>query len=132
MKKIVLFAAVAALSACSQKADKSADTMDDAAAKAASAVPADRVGTFDIKSSDGTTSTTVISANGLYVVTATDGQTHQGMFAVKDGKDCFDPEGSEAELCWSVTTRNADGSFVAQSPDGQSATITPKKANIGT
>jgi hypothetical protein len=131
MKKLVLIAAVAALSACSQKADE--DATDTAAVETpapAETMAADTVapGTYDVKMADGTMGSTVINADGTYTDTDADGKTVSGTFARKDGKDCFDPEGDEPEQCWTTTTPAADGSFTATAPDGTTVTVTPHAA----
>ena len=72
---------------------------------------------------------TLINADGTYVDTAPDGKTEKGMFAHKDGKDCFTPEGGKPEECWTVTAPGGDGSFTATSADGKRVlTITPAAA----
>lgn len=128
MKKLVLIAALAALSACSQKADETKETT---AAPAETAAPAAPTGTqpgdYDVKMADGTMGTTTINADGTYVDTDAKGKQIKGKFATKDGKDCFDPDGDEAEACWAVSAPFADGSFTATAPDGTVVTVTPKK-----
>ena len=127
MKKLVLIAAVAALSACNQKADEAPPATDTAMAEAtpmpdAAVTP----GTYDVKMADGTVGKTVINADGTYVDTDKDGKEVRGAFARKDGKDCFDPEGTDPEVCWTVTAPGADGSFTATTPDGKTVvTVTP-------
>lgn len=130
MKTIVLFAAVLALSACSQKAEESTDTATAPAEEAMVAAPADSTsapGSYDVKMADGTMASTLINADGTYVDTDATGKEIKGAFAAKDGKDCFDPEGDEPEICWSVSAPGADGSFTATAPDGMVVTVTPKK-----
>ncbi len=126
MKKLILLAAVAALAACNQKAEETPMATDTAMADAtpmadASVTP----GTYDVKSSDGKMGTTTINADGTYVDTDDKGKEMKGMYARKDGKDCFTPEGG-AEECWSVTPPAADGSFTATAADGKTTvTVTP-------
>lgn len=84
-------------------------------------------GTYDVKTADGTMATTVINADGTFVDTDAKGVATKGAFAVKNGKDCFDPEGDEAEVCWTSTAPGADGSFTATDPKGVVVTVTPKK-----
>lgn len=129
MKKLVLLAAIAALSACSQKAEESKETAAapaEAAAPAAAADSATAPGTYDVKMADGTMGTTTINADGTYVDTDAKGKEIKGQFAVHDGKDCFDPEGDEPGMCWSLTKPEADGSFIATADDGTKVTVTPK------
>lgn len=130
MKKLVLIAAVAALSACNQKTDEAPAATDTAMAEAtpmadATATP----GTYEVKMADGTVGTTVINADGTYVDTDKDGKEVRGTFARREGKDCFDPEGADPEVCWTVTAPGADGSFTATTPDGKTVvTVTPAAA----
>ncbi len=76
---------------------------------------------------DGTMATTVINADGSYVDTSAKGEIVKGLYASKDGKDCFDPEGDALGACWDVTKPAADGSFTATSPEGTVVTVTPRK-----
>ncbi|SEH20102.1 hypothetical protein SAMN05428974_3845 [Sphingopyxis sp. YR583] len=132
MKKLVLLAALTALSACSQKAQESKDTAaapTETAAPAPAANPGTAPGSYDVKMADGTMASTVINADGTYVDTDAAGKTvNKGKFTHKDGKDCFDPDGDEAEVCWSLSPVAADGSFTATAPDQMAVTVTPKKS----
>jgi hypothetical protein len=133
MKKLLLLAALTALSACSQKAEESKDTAaapaETTAAPAPAASPGTAPGTYDVKMADGTMASTVINADGTYEDIDAKGKTvKKGKYANKDGKDCFDPEGDEAEECWALSPVAADGSFTATSPDGTAVTVTPKKS----
>ncbi|MBA3942821.1 MAG: hypothetical protein C0520_16590, partial [Sphingopyxis sp.] len=84
-------------------------------------------GTYDVKLADGAMASTVINADGTYVDTGPDGKSVKGKFANKDGKDCFDPDGDDPEVCWTATTPAADGSFTATNPEGTTVTVTPTK-----
>lgn len=129
MKKLILLATLAALSACSQKAEESKETADAPTQAPAPAAPADSgtaPGTYDVKMADGTMGTTTINADGTYSDTDAKGKVVKGKFAHKDGKDCFDADGDEAEMCWTVSAPGADGSFTATSPDGTMVTVMPK------
>ncbi|GGD93181.1 hypothetical protein GCM10011515_11200 [Tsuneonella deserti] len=118
-------AAVAALSACSQKADEAPAATDTTMAEAEPAAGV-TTGTYDVKMADGTMAKTVINADGTYVDTDKDGKETRGAYVRKDGKDCFDPEGADPEVCWSVTAPGADGGFTATMPDGKTTvTVTP-------
>lgn len=132
MKKLILLAALAALSACSQKAEESKDSAAapaETAAPVADANPGTAPGSYDVKMADGTAASTVINADGTYVDTDAKGNTvKKGKFAHKDGKDCFDPDGDEAEACWGLSPVAADGSFTATAPDGMTVTVTPRKS----
>jgi hypothetical protein len=134
MKKLVLIAAVAALSACNQKAEEAPAATDTAMAEATPMADAGVTpGTYDVKMADGTVGKTVINADGTYVDTDKDGKEERGTFARRDGKDCFDPEGDAPEVCWTVTPPGADGSFTATSADGKTTvTVTPAAATATT
>lgn len=130
MKKLALIAAFAALSACSQEAEEPADTtaMEEAVPAETMAMEEDPAGTYDVKMADGTMGTTVINADGTYTDTGADGTTQSGTFVRKDGKDCFDPEGDDPEMCWTVSEPAADGSFTATDPEGNTVTVTRRAA----
>jgi hypothetical protein len=130
MRKLVLIAAVAALSACNQKTEEAPAATDTAMAEATPMADAGATpGTYDVKMADGTMGKTVINADGTYVDTDKDGKEVRGTVARKDGKDCFDPEGADPEMCWTVTTPGADGSFTATTADGKTTvTVTPAAA----
>ena len=132
MKKLVLLAALTALSACSQKAEESKDATaapTETAAPAPAANPGTAPGTYDVKMADGTAASTIINADGTYADLDAAGKTvKKGKFAHKDGKDCFDPDGDEAEECWSLSPVAADGSFTATNPKGTTVTVAPKKS----
>ena len=131
MKKLVLLAALTALSACSQKAEESKDaaaaTPTETAAPAPAATSGTAPGSYDVKMADGKMASTVINADGTYVDTAPDGKEVKGLYASHDGKDCFDPEGDALGMCWAVSKPGADGSFTATADDGTVVTVTPKK-----
>ena len=130
MKKIVLLAALSMLAACSQKTEEKKETPAEPVAEATPAPAADSgtaPGTYDVKMADGTMGTTTINADGTYVDTDAKGKQVKGLYATHDGKDCFDPEGDEAGMCWAVSKPAADGSFTATADDGTVVTVTPKK-----
>lgn len=127
MKKLVTIAALAALTACSPQAEKAAEAEAVPVETAAPAESASPVGDYDVKMADGKMGKTTINADGTYVDTGPDGKEIKGKFARKDGKDCFDPDGDEAEACWTSTTPAADGSFTSTGPDGATVTVTPAK-----
>ena len=129
MKKLIALAAIATLAACGERAEE-ATPVDTATAEATTAAMTDDpAGTYTVTMADGTTGTTVISADGTYVDTDKDGKQIKGTFARRDGKDCFDPEGDDPEECWSVGTPNSDGSFVATAPDGKT-TVTVSRTGM--
>ncbi len=129
MKKLVMIAALSALAACSQQAEKTAEA-DTAPVEAAAPVATDSaslVGDFEVETADGKMAKTTINADGTYIDTGPDGKEIKGKFAMKDGKECFDPDGDEAEACWTSTKPGADGSFTSTSDKGETVTVTPAK-----
>ena len=130
MKKLVLIAAVAALSACNQTADEAPVATDTTAAMPEATPMADNgAGTYDVKMADGTMGKTVINADGTYVDTDKDGKETRGTYVRRDGKDCFDPEGDEAEMCWTSGPADSAGVFTSTSDDGKmTVTVTPAAA----
>ena len=129
MKKLVMIAAIAALAGCSQQAEKAAET-EAAPAEAAATAEADSasfVGDYNVKLADGKMGKTRINEDGTYVEMGPDGKEVKGKFALKDGKECFDADGDEAEVCWTSTAPAADGSFTSTGPDGATVTVTPAK-----
>ncbi|UNU42287.1 hypothetical protein EAO27_05875 [Sphingopyxis sp. YF1] len=130
MRTLILVAALTALAACSQKPEETKETAAPATAPTPAPVASDsatKPGSYDVKMADGSAATTVINADGTYVDTDAKGGTAKGRFAVKDGKDCFDPDGDEGETCWTVSAAGADGSFTATDPKGTTVTVSPKK-----
>lgn len=124
MKNLALIAAVVALSACSQAAEEPADTADmETPAPAETTTMDDPVGTYNVKRYNGGNGTTVINADGTYTDTGPSGTTQSGTFARKNGKLCFDPEGDQPEVCWTVSESGADGSFTATDPEGHTVTV---------
>ena len=126
MKKFVLIVAVAALSACSQEGEDPADAaaMEGPEPTRSVAMEQDPAGTYDVKRYSGGTSTIVIGADRTYTDRLPDGTTQSGTFALKGGKYCFDPQGDEAEVCWTVSQPGAEGSFTATDPEGHTVTLT--------
>jgi hypothetical protein len=124
MKKFMLIT-VAILAACSRDAEEPADTAAKEDPEPAAVVPMgqEAAGTYNVKRYNGGTSTIVINADGTYSDNGPGGTIETGRFALKDGKRCFDPEGDEAEVCWTVSQPRADGSFTATDPEGHIVTL---------
>ena len=128
MKKYMMVATLAALSACTPAADEKAETATTEEAAPVATVTTTAPGSYDVKMADGTMASTTINADGTFVDTDPAGKEIKGKVMAKDGKDCFDPDGDEPEVCWTVTTPAADGSFTATAPDGVVVTVSPKKS----
>lgn len=133
MKKLVLIAAVAALSACSQRAEEEpipAETTAEMATptEAATMTAAEMAGSYDVKAADGTMTTTVLNADGTYSDMKDGKETETGTMSMKGGKSCFDPEGDAPEMCFTDGPRAADGSWVATGDDGTTVTVMKKPA----
>jgi hypothetical protein len=126
MKKLVMIAALASLAACSQQAEKAAEA-EAAPTEAAEADSASPVGAYDVKMADGKMGKTTINADGTFVDTGPDGKEVKGKFAMKDGKECFDADGDETEICWTSAKPGADGSFTSTNDKGETVTVTPAK-----
>lgn len=127
MKRLIIIAAVAALSACGERAEEAAAPAETTAAEAAPAMTAaEAAGSYDVKYPDGTTGVTTINADGSFVGTDGKGVETKGMWAMKDGKSCFDPEGDAPEVCWIDDEPDANGVFTATAPDGTVVTVTPQ------
>lgn len=130
MKKVILLAAVASLVACNKNNEDTAAV--DAATAAATVATGKSItppGTYTVTDDKGTVGTTIINADGTYIDRLPDGKEVKGTIAAKNGMDCFDPDGDEAETCFSMTTPGADGTFKATSADGKATvTVTPAKS----
>lgn len=129
MKKLMLIAAIAALTACSKQTEEAAETgaVPVEAAATAKADSPSFVGDFDVKMADGKMGKTRINEDGTFVDTGPDGKEMKGTFALKDGKECFDADGDEPELCWTSAKPGADGSFTSTNDKGETVTVTPAK-----
>jgi uncharacterized lipoprotein NlpE involved in copper resistance len=130
MKKVILLAAVASLVACNKKTEETAAA--DAATPTATVAAGKSImppGTYTVTDDKGTVGTTIINADGTYIDRLPDGKEVKGTIAAKNGMDCFDPDGDEAETCFSMTAPEADGTFKATSADGKATvTVTPAKS----
>jgi hypothetical protein len=131
MRKFFLAASFAALAACTQQADKAAEADAPAAEVAAPAATDDSApptGDYAIKNADGSMATTRLNADGTFESTAADGTKVTGKYVRKDGKDCFDDDGDQAEVCWTAAEPAADGTFTSTSSTGETVTVTPPKS----
>jgi hypothetical protein len=132
MKKIVLFAAMAALSACNQNTSEPTPAPTETATPAAVAsapTMADRAGTYSYDDGKGVAGTTVLTVDGNYTDTSADGKTVEtGIWNVDDaGRVCFDPKGDDPQQpnrCYAIGEPAADGTMDATGEDGLVVKIT--------
>lgn len=132
MKKILLFAAVAALAACTPKADNTAAPANDAMAPEAATVNETAAawtgfepGTYVVTEEKGGKAEVTLNSDGTYTGTDAAGKTESGTYVMKGNKGCFTAKGAK-EMCWTNGPPGADGSWVATSDDGAKSTITKK------
>lgn len=127
MKRLAMLAAVAALAACSEGADEPMAAETTAAAPEPVATEQGVApGTYEVEDADGAMGTTVITSDGGYIDTDSEGTETRGAYVRRDGQDCFDPAGDDPEMCWTVSEAAADGSFTATSSDGTTVTVRPQ------
>ena len=131
MRKLIVVAAVVALSACSQKGDEVAAPADTspAAEPASAAAPAGwtgfEPGSYLVTASDGAKLDYVLTEDGNFTMTDATGKVTTGTLVMKDGKGCFTPAGG-SEMCWTNAAPGADGSWTATATDGTTASVTKK------
>ena len=129
MKKLIWVAALGvALASCGDAAEE-ADETAAVEAPVAAATVADAAtaaegsaGTYEYEL-EGTPTTAVLAADGKYTDTQDGKVVEQGMWADRDGKVCFDPEGDALGTCFTTTERDAEGVFTATGDDGTTLTI---------
>lgn len=128
MRKIVILAALAALSACSKPAETpaaEASAAPEAAAAVAGPVAADgksSVGTFKITASDGKVYTEVVKADGTYEGVDADGKvTETGKWEQRTPNLYCVTKTGEKERCNEEKVEN--GVWTSKDPDGKTATV---------
>jgi hypothetical protein len=130
MNKLAIIAPLALLAACEARDDATAPeaaATEAAATTAAAPAAGPTPGSYDVTGPDGTKTVDTLMADGTYVSRdAQDKVIEKGTWAFKDGKTCFDAEGDTAEVCYTESARNPDGSFDATGPDGKVAKIMPR------
>jgi hypothetical protein len=137
MRKFVLIAALAALSACAEEsAEPAAEATLVAADEAAKPGPKTELavdelaGTYDYMLEDGTKGVTVMLANGTFT-DKLGGEVVKGSWGVAQDKLCMDPEGDAAEQkesCFALSQPDADGVQVATGDDGSVVKIRKQSA----
>ena len=129
MKRLIWVTALGvALAGCgdaAEQSDEPAAVETPAATEAAAADPAateGSAGTYEYEL-DGKATTAVLAADGKYTDTQDGEVIEQGMWADRDGKVCFDPEGDALGTCFTTTEPDAGGVFTATGDDGTTMTI---------
>lgn len=82
-------------------------------------------GAYEVKMADGTVIRQTINADGTYVDADLKGtEIEKGTWRQTGDQLCYDPEGEEAEACFTGGTPGADGSFEVRDAAGAvSATV---------
>lgn len=129
MNKLVLIAAVAALSACNQnKAEPAPAGSEAAATPAAAEAAASMAGTYDY-TYQGKATASVIKDDGTYEDTQDGKVIEKGKWSQKDGMVCFADDKGDPEQCWKTTEPDSMGMFTATSADGKTVLqITKRKS----
>jgi len=131
MRKLVLFAALAALSACNQNKTEPAPAASDTAAATSEAVTTATAdtgpGTYEY-TYEGKATTTVMKDDGTYEDTQGGKVIESGMWSNKDGQVCFDDTGANPPKCWTTTPVDSMGMFTATSTDGKTVLQIKKTA----
>jgi hypothetical protein len=127
MRKLVLIAAVTALSACNQNNAEPAAATSDSATPAPAATTASMAGTYEF-TNEGKPTTTILKEDGTYEDSQDGKVVESGKWAEKDGKVCFDDTGPNAEVCWTTTEPDSMGMFTATSADGKTVLQIKKTA----
>ncbi len=131
MKKLIVLGAALALGSCGDRADTTTEVTpspaDTSVATAASptatqAATGDMAGRYEVTMADGSVMTETINADGTYV-DLMNGEETRGRWRMDGARSCFDPDGADAERCYTSTTPGADGSFKVTGPDGTTATV---------
>lgn len=128
MNKIGVLAACAALAACGSKDEPTPAPRDTADVSLGGTATGDVTGTYEIKLADGIVVMQTIDPDGTYIETTPDGaRVGGGTWRTGDGgRMCFDPEGDEAEQCYTGGAPGEDGSFVMQDAHGEPASTVRK------
>ncbi|WP_324827294.1 hypothetical protein [Qipengyuania zhejiangensis] len=124
MRKLIAFAAIAALTACSQAEAPEAEPEEVAVAEPAPAAE-HAAGKYEYTDGD-FTGPYEIRADGTYTSAGPEGDA-SGTYTQEGARTCFDPEGDGENLgeeCWTRSAAAADGSFTAVSEtDGRTVSV---------
>ncbi|MXP09428.1 hypothetical protein [Pseudoblastomonas halimionae] len=128
MKKFLLLAACASLAACGGNDTDETATIEPAEPVAEAPAPvdpavADAAGTFEMTAEDGTVMMRTVNADGTYTSTVNGEAGEAGTVRMSGNDMCYDPEGPDAETCWTAGDTGANGTFTATGPDGETLTV---------
>lgn len=125
MKKIILVAVLAAMTACNQ-AEPAAETAEAEETVPAEVMAADggpAYGTFKVTLADGTVITDEVRQDGTYTTTMPDGSVENGTWVQKPGEYCSTPDAEDAsESCYPESI-DENGVWTATNPEGETATV---------
>ncbi len=127
MRKIMLIAAVAALSACQQKPAAPAEDVNVAAVEAPAAIPAamslnETTWTF---TEDGKPIEESIDASGNYIATTGTEHFDHGAYVARDGKACFTSAmNKDGEMCYTVVDTAIGQTMETTSDKGEKLMVT--------
>ena len=123
MKKIILFAGVAMLAACSQSEAPEAEP-EEAVVEAAPAGPVP--GKYTVADDDGTSVIMEIGEGNTFTVTQEDGTVVTGTYTVDGDTACFSADGSEEPpMCNTGSAPDENGVVTVTREDGSTSTVTP-------
>lgn len=130
MKKFILIAGIALLTACSEKQEAAAPeaAASDAMpmdAGASPAVAAATPGVYDVTRPDGTKLVSTLGADGTYQRDFGD-KVEKGTWVSRGDQSCFDPEGDTAETCYTRSPVAPDGSWQSTDPKGAVSKVVPR------
>lgn len=128
MRHVLMITAIAALSACQQKAAEPANDANVAAVETPAATPAamslnETTWTFTDK--DGKKIEVSVDAAGNYIDTSGTEHIDHGTYVAKDGKGCFTSAmNKDGEICWTLADTPVGGSYEAVSDKGEKIMVT--------
>lgn len=118
MKKLMLVAACAALTACGGNDTDDAATIDPAEpiveaepTRTVDPAVAEAAGTYEMTAADGTVMMRTVNADGTYTTDIGDAVGETGTVRLDGDAMCYDPEGPQPETCWTAGETADDGSF---------------------
>ncbi|GAA0279806.1 hypothetical protein GCM10009127_21150 [Alteraurantiacibacter aestuarii] len=130
MKKALAFAAIIALSACSQDATDDQDTA--AVEEQAATDPADAAGfeavapgAYDVVHADGTIDNLTIHPGMTWSTVFANGDAAGGTIFAQAGENCFVTEGVDGHQCFVGSPIEEDGSMQVTAEGGEVMTVKP-------